>query len=64
MAEITITASDGGSFFAYLAEPKARPAGAVVVIQEILGVNAAMPATCSGVKVPAYSASSVVRGRN
>jgi carboxymethylenebutenolidase len=46
MAEITITASDGGSFFAYLAEPKARPAGAVVVIQEIFGVNAAMRATC------------------
>lgn len=46
MAEITITASDGGSFFAYLAEPKATPAGAVVVIQEIFGVNAAMRATC------------------
>jgi carboxymethylenebutenolidase len=46
MAEITITASDGGSFFAYLAEPKARPAGTVVVIQEIFGVNAAMRATC------------------
>lgn len=46
MAEITITASDGGSFFAYLAAPKARPAGAVVVIQEIFGVNAAMRATC------------------
>lgn len=46
MAEITIAAADGGSFFAYLAEPKARPAGAVVVIQEIFGVNAAMRATC------------------
>lgn len=46
MAEITIAAADGGRFFAYLAEPKAKPAGAVVVIQEIFGVNAAMRATC------------------
>lgn len=53
MAETTITATDGGSFFAYLAEPKAKPAGSapaapgsVVVIQEIFGVNAAMRATC------------------
>ncbi len=45
MAEITISAPDGGSFFAYLAEPKTKPAGAVVVIQEIFGVNHAMRAT-------------------
>jgi carboxymethylenebutenolidase len=45
MAETTISTPDG-SFFAYLAEPKARPAGSVVVIQEIFGVNAAMRATC------------------
>ncbi len=44
MAEITINAPDGGSFFAYLAEPKRKPAGAVVVIQEIFGVNYAMRA--------------------
>jgi carboxymethylenebutenolidase len=54
MAEITIAAPDGGSFFAYLAAPKARPAGSVpagsvVVIQEIFGVNAAMRATCDWV---------------
>lgn len=46
MAEITIKAPDGGSFFAYLAEPKQKPAGAVVVIQEIFGVNGAMRAAC------------------
>ncbi|HYZ25015.1 MAG TPA: dienelactone hydrolase family protein [Rhodopila sp.] len=43
MPSLTITATDGaGSFNAYVAEPKARPAGAVVLIQEIFGVNQAM----------------------
>ncbi|HEY1931441.1 MAG TPA: dienelactone hydrolase family protein [Acetobacteraceae bacterium] len=43
MASITVQASDGsGSFSAYLAEPKAKPAGVVVLIQEIFGVNQAM----------------------
>jgi carboxymethylenebutenolidase len=45
MAETTITTPDG-SFRAYLAEPHTKPAGSVVVIQEIFGVNAAMRATC------------------
>lgn len=45
MTEITITASDGsGSFAAYLAEPAQKPAGAVIMIQEIFGVNATMRA--------------------
>ena len=43
MATITIPATDGsGSFSAYLVEPKTRPAGVVVLIQEIFGVNQAM----------------------
>jgi carboxymethylenebutenolidase len=47
MASITIKATDGsGEFAAYVAEPKAKPAGVpvgvVVVIQEIFGVNQAM----------------------
>ncbi|PHK96106.1 carboxymethylenebutenolidase [Pseudoroseomonas rhizosphaerae] len=43
MPEITIQAADGsGSFSAYLAMPKQVPAGAVVMIQEIFGVNHAM----------------------
>jgi len=43
MANITVPASDGsGSFSAYLVEPKTRPAGAVVLIQEVFGVNQAM----------------------
>jgi carboxymethylenebutenolidase len=43
MPEIEIAAADGsGKFGAYVAMPKAKPAGAVVMIQEIFGVNATM----------------------
>jgi carboxymethylenebutenolidase len=43
MPEIEIAATDGaGKFGAYVAMPKTRPAGAVVMIQEIFGVNGAM----------------------
>lgn len=43
MPEIEIAAADGsGSFAAYVAMPKGKPAGAVVMIQEIFGVNATM----------------------
>jgi carboxymethylenebutenolidase len=49
MATITLAAPDGGGFSAYLAEPKGKPAGSVIVIQEIFGVNAAMRATCDWV---------------
>src|SRR6185369_8524438 len=43
MPSITVQASDGtGSFAAFLVEPKTRPAGVVVLIQEIFGVNQAM----------------------
>ena len=37
---ITLTASDGHSFEAYLATPAVTPKAAVVVVQEIFGVNA------------------------
>ena len=43
MASINIQATDGsGSFSAYLLQPRNTPAGAVVLIQEIFGVNQAM----------------------
>jgi carboxymethylenebutenolidase len=42
---ISIKTSDG-AFSAYVARPAARPAPAVVVLQEIFGVNADMRATC------------------
>ncbi|MGH7211188.1 MAG: dienelactone hydrolase family protein, partial [Acetobacteraceae bacterium] len=50
MASITIKAGDGsGSFSAYLVEPKSKPAGVVVLIQEIFGVNQAMRDIAAGV---------------
>lgn len=42
MAEITINASDGGTFSAYLAKPDKTPAPGLILIQEIFGVNAEM----------------------
>jgi carboxymethylenebutenolidase len=36
---VTLTASDGHKFSAYRAEPKGKPRGGIVVIQEIFGVN-------------------------
>lgn len=50
MTMIEITATDGtGKFNAWLAEPAGRPAGAVVLIQEIFGVNQAMKETAAWV---------------
>ena len=49
MANITIQATDGRGFSAYVVEPKAKPAGAVILIQEIFGVNQAMRDTCAWV---------------
>jgi carboxymethylenebutenolidase len=50
MASITVQASDGtGNFSAYLLEPKSKPAGVVVLIQEIFGVNQAMRDTAAWV---------------
>jgi carboxymethylenebutenolidase len=50
MASITIPATDGtGTFSVYLAEPKTTPAGVVVLIQEIFGVNQAMRDTAAWV---------------
>jgi len=47
MTDIKLKAADGsGEFSAYVAEPKGKPAGAVVVIQEIFGVNDSLKATC------------------
>ncbi len=47
MANITIAARDGsGTFSAYIAYPAQTPAPAVVVIQEIFGVNADIRAKC------------------
>ncbi len=42
MPDIKIAAADGGSFSAYLATPAKTPAPAIVLIQEIFGVNQVM----------------------
>ena len=43
-ADISIGSADQqGSFAAYCAEPAARPKAAIVVIQEIFGINAGIP---------------------
>lgn len=46
MTEISIPSKDKGSFMAYVAVPKKTPAPAIVVIQEIFGVNAELRAKC------------------
>ena len=47
MASIEISAIDGsGSFAAYRADPAATPRGAIVVIQEIFGVNEGIRRKC------------------
>jgi dienelactone hydrolase len=42
---ISVTGQDG-TFAAYIARPKASPAPAVVVLQELFGVNADIRKTC------------------
>jgi carboxymethylenebutenolidase len=50
MATIKITATDGaGTFDAYVVQPKEKPVGAVVLIQEIFGVNQSMRDTAADV---------------
>jgi carboxymethylenebutenolidase len=47
MPRITVDTLDhGGSFGAYLAEPAGTPKGAIIVIQEIFGVNPGIRAKC------------------
>ncbi len=48
MPTITINATDGtGAFDAYVTEPQHTPAGAVVLIQEIFGVNDSLKQTAA-----------------
>lgn len=58
MPEMTeIKAQDGGSFKAYVARPAGdKPAPAVVVIQEIFGVNHVMREICDGLAKQGYVA--------
>lgn len=47
MTQVTITATDGGSFDAYLALPPGGTGPGMVLIQEIFGINADMRAHCA-----------------
>ncbi|MBR0552988.1 dienelactone hydrolase family protein [Stakelama marina] len=53
---ITIDSPDGGSFSAYCAEPEGEPSAAIVVIQEIFGVNAGIRRKCDKLAEAGYLA--------
>ena len=52
----TLTAADGFAFPAYVAEPAGQPRGAVVVLQEIFGVNSHIRSVADGYAAEGYLA--------
>jgi carboxymethylenebutenolidase len=54
--QVTLTASDGFKLGAYRADPTGKPKGALVVIQEIFGVNHHIRAVCDGFAANGYTA--------
>lgn len=55
-SHIELTARDGHKFAAYKAEPAHRPKGAILVIQEIFGVNGHIRAVTDGYAAAGYLA--------
>ena len=53
---ISLTAADGFEFSAYVATPSGQPKGAVVVLQEIFGVNAHIREVADGYAAAGYLA--------
>lgn len=53
---VTLTAADGHTSDAYVAQPSGRPKGAVVVLQEIFGVNAHIRSVADGYAAEGYLA--------
>jgi carboxymethylenebutenolidase len=53
---LNLTASDGHRLGAYRADPTGRPAGGVVVIQEIFGVNHHIRSVCDRFAAEGYAA--------
>ena len=51
---INLTASDGFTFPAYVAQPAGQPKGGLVVLQEIFGVNAHIRAVADGYAADGY----------
>lgn len=56
MTDIVLTASDGHSLGAYRADPEGAPRGALVVIQEIFGVNHHIRSICDRLAALGYVA--------
>ncbi|MDX9874790.1 MAG: dienelactone hydrolase family protein [Spongiibacteraceae bacterium] len=54
--QITLTAADGHSFTAYVAEPAGQPRGVIVVLQEIFGVNSHIREVTDGYAAEGYLA--------
>lgn len=55
MLNIEISAHDTGRFGAYLALPDVTPAPAVIVIQEIFGINQEIRDKCDALAISAAS---------
>ena len=53
---IELKAADGTAFAAYVAQPAGQPRGAVVVVQEIFGVNVHIRAVADGYAADGYLA--------
>ena len=53
---LTLTAADGFKSLAYLAEPSGTPKGAIVVLQEIFGVNSHIRGVADGYAAAGYLA--------
>src|SRR3954462_10297813 len=53
---ITLTAADGFKFSAYVSEPSGAPSGAIVVLQEIFGVNSHIRGVADGYAAAGYLA--------
>ncbi|HEY4067226.1 MAG TPA: dienelactone hydrolase family protein [Burkholderiaceae bacterium] len=55
-SSVTLTAADGFKSFAYVSEPSGKPKGAIVVLQEIFGVNSHIRAVADGYAAAGYFA--------
>ena len=53
---INLTAKDGFTFSAYVAEPSGKPKGGIVVVQEIFGVNSHIRSVADGYAAEGYLA--------
>ena len=60
-SHITLTAADGFQVAAYVGEPAGTPKGAIVVLQEIFGVNSHIRGVADGYAAAGYLA--IVRAR-